>query len=225
MTRSLLVLAALATAATVGVSSSPASAAAAPLEMGVGFSDSYGDFQAEGLTSWNVSVYQDRDGVWRASVFHSVSRYDAATRVFHSTSQQVAALQALPLPAGTVQVSDNGHVVTVTDAVLPIVEVMSTSSSAGATRSETRSTTTLSGTWRLAGGSAELRYPGDTSGFTMNSKYYGCESADHYEDTTRRAAMTMSTLDQSLVVDAGTDKERTAEAALSTYRLRGTDNC
>lgn len=219
MTRALLALA-VATTSVLALGAAPASAAAEPVETGAGFYDHVS--RADGYESWNVQVYRDRSRAWRASLLHTVQGRDAAGAFVTVTDKHVTR-GAVLLPAGSVSLSDNGHTITVAPVTIDTARTRSTSSTSGATTNTTTGTTTLSGTFRLAGGdidNGQLR-----NSFTYTPSEDGCQAADHYEDTTRRAEARLEVLGQALVAENGAEKKQTAEALLSTYRLSGTETC
>lgn len=199
----------------------PATASTDTLSLAAGYGDRYGDLAAEGRTTWDVQVFQDQAGAWRAFVLHQVVRRDSATGAFQTTTRQSPGRTAQLLPGGAVTVSPNEHVVTVRDVGVPVDTVVQTSSVSGASTSVTSGSTVLRGTFRLAGGNTRDYVASGT--FTPRS---GCTAADHYEDTTRRAEAAVHVLGADLVVErGGADAERMAEATISSYRLRGTANC
>ena len=211
---------ALATAAVALVAAAaPATASTDTLSLAAGYGDRYGDLAAEGRTTWHVQVSQDPSGAWRAFVLHQVVRRDAVTGAFTTTTRQSPGRTAQPLPAGTVTVSSNEHVVSVREVGLASDTVVQTSSVSGASTSTTSGRTVLRGTFRMSGGGSQDSVDSDT--FTARS---GCTAADHYEDTTRRADAAVHVLGTDLVVQRGS-AERTAAATISSYRLRGTSNC
>ena len=208
------------TTAVVALTGAAAPASAETLSLGAGYSDRYGDLTAEGRTSWSVQVFQSQGGAWRARVHHQVVRQDPATGAFRTTTRQSPGLLAHALPAGAVTVSPNEHVITVSDVEVPADTVVQTSSTSGASRTVTPGSTVLRGTFRLAGG--------NTQGFVASgtqTPQSGCDSAQHYEDTVRRAVTEVHVLGADLVVEAGAGRSRTASATLSSYRIRGTGSC
>ena len=199
----------------------PASAGTQTLSLAAGYGDRYGEAAAEGRTTWDVQVFQDPAGSWRAFVLHQVVRRDSASGAYTITTRQSPGRTGQLLPAAAVSVSSNEHVVTVQAVQVPIDKVVHASTTTGASTSVTRGSTVLRGTFRLAGGSSQDHVGSAT--FTPRS---GCAAADHYEDTTRHAEAAVHVLGADLVVEReGADDERTADATISSYRLRGTGSC
>lgn len=216
-----LALTLTAAAVALGAVAAPASAGTETLSLAAGYGDRYGELTGEGRTTWDVQVSQDPSGAWRAFVQHQVVRRDSVTGAYSTTTRQSPGRIAQPLPGGTVTVSSNEHVVTVQEVSVPIETVVHASTATGAGTRVTPGRTVLRGTFRLAGGNSQDHVSSQT--FTPRS---GCTAADHYEDTTRRAEATVHVLGADLVVERGAaDAQRTGEATLSSYRLRGTESC
>ena len=216
-----LALTLVAAAVALGATAAPASAGTETLSLAAGYGDRYGELAAEGRTTWDVQVFQDPSGAWRAFVQHQVVRRDSVSGTFTTTTRQSPGRTGQLLPGGAVTVSSNEHVVTVQDVQVPVDTVVQTSTTTGASTRVTSGRTVLRGVFRLAGGSSLDHVASDT--FTPHS---GCAAADHYEDTSRRADAAVHVLGADLVVERGSAAvQRTAEATLSSYRLRGTESC